>query len=200
MKNTWPLILIALFLMPTTGCKKGSDDPAISFRSRNQRLVGKWNIIESNKSRVRTFLYPGTVDTATTRYAFNDSKGTVAVLMSGQPSNITAFEGSASIEFKADGTLTYTERQNASMEWIERVTDGYWTWRKTAKSKYTLEISDNQGIGLGTIFDGGILNLQRLSHNDITLEFTTSSSGSNPTTGETDKITTTTFCRLEREK
>jgi len=63
-----------------------------------------------------------------------------------------------------------------------------------------LEISDNQGIGLGTIFDGGILNLQRLSHNDITLESTTSSSGSNPTTGETDKITTTTFCRLEREK
>lgn len=186
--------------MPTTGCKKGSDDPAISFRSRNQRLVGKWKIIESNKSRVRTFLYPGTVDTATTRYAFIDSKGTVSVLMSGQPSNITAFEGSASIEFKADGTLTYTERHNASMDWIERIADGYWTWRKTAKSKYTLEISDNQGIGLGTIFDGGILNLQRLSHNDITLESTTSSSGSNPTTGETDKITTTTFCRLEREK
>lgn len=199
-KNLLLATIITSFMLPIISCKKGSDDPFISLRSRNQRLIGKWTIVESNSTRERTFAYPGTNDTATTKRTFKNNNGNIVFLMNGQISNPTAYEGSASIEFKADGTISYTEKHNASVDIIDLTLDGYWVWRQTAKSKYTLEITDEQGIGLGTIFGGGVFNLQRLSNNDITLESSSITTSNNPTTGETNKTKLSALCILERKK
>ena len=44
MKNT---VIFLLAIMLSSSCKKiGVDDPKISFRSRNARIIGKWDVTE----------------------------------------------------------------------------------------------------------------------------------------------------------
>jgi hypothetical protein len=44
------LLAIAALLMTTVilldGCKKGAEDPFLSFKSREKRLIGKWKVVE----------------------------------------------------------------------------------------------------------------------------------------------------------
>lgn len=45
MKNVLTAVLIAAFIMPVMqGCKKGEEDPGISFKSRNKRVTGTWTL------------------------------------------------------------------------------------------------------------------------------------------------------------
>ncbi len=202
MKHTWLLLLIALLLMPTTGCKKGSDDPVISFRSRNQRLVGKWKIVECNISETEIVILPGgfSGDTSVTITTFKDNKAIRTISWRNNPASQIPFEGLANIEFKSDGTLNYTERSNFTSYWNESTTSGFWSWQKTAKRKYTIDISDFQNKGLGVIFVGGIFKIKQLSSNQITLESSNDDFISYPDSRESKQFSTTTFCQLEREK
>lgn len=202
MKHTWLLLLIALLLMPTTGCKKGSDDPVISFRSRNQRLVGKWKIVECNISETEIVILPGgfSADTSVTITTFKDNKAIRTIIWRNNPASQIPFEGLANIEFKSDGTLNYTERSNFTSYWNESTTSGFWSWQKTAKRKYTIDISDFQNKGLGVIFVGGIFKIKQLSSNQITLESSNDDFISYPDSRESKQFSTTTFCQLEREK
>jgi hypothetical protein len=42
MKNIFKITLLLLIGTFFYSCKKGSEDPALSFRSRKARLTGKW--------------------------------------------------------------------------------------------------------------------------------------------------------------
>lgn len=45
--KTFFLLALSLFLiLPFQSCKKGEDDPFISFRSRKARVVGEWTVKE----------------------------------------------------------------------------------------------------------------------------------------------------------
>jgi len=45
------IITVAAFLLfIDTGCRKGEDDPFFSFRSRNNRLCGKWKMVEYSET------------------------------------------------------------------------------------------------------------------------------------------------------
>ncbi|MEY5035195.1 MAG: hypothetical protein RLZZ110_212 [Bacteroidota bacterium] len=202
MKNVLLSILVFCMLIPFNACKKGDDDPFISLRSRNQRLIGKWKIIESHrtKERIEVYNYGLSGDTFTDKSNFKDNKGTFAQLFYHEWIS-HSYEGEAIIEFKSDGTLLYKERYIVSTYGEDLTTDGNWTWRQTAKSKYSLEITDIPGLGFGEIFEGGILNLQRLSHGEITLESTTKHIIIDPkNNGDGTKINKTVFYRLERVK
>lgn len=43
MKTTIKLLLALIILIPAGSCKKGEEDPFISFRSRKKRITGRWN-------------------------------------------------------------------------------------------------------------------------------------------------------------
>ena len=202
MKNVLIYILVFCMLIPFNACKKGSDDPFISLRSRNQRLIGKWKIIESIriKDRIEVYNYGLSGDNFTDKWNFKDNIGTLDRLYFHERDTLP-FEGESSIEFNSDGTLLYKERYIVSTYEDDLTTDGNWTWRQTAKSKYSLEITDIPGLGFGNIFEGGILNLQRLSHGEITLESTTNHIYIDPkNNGDGTKIKKTVFYRLERVK
>ena len=179
MKNTWLLILTALFLMPTTGCKKGSDDPAISFRSRNQRLVGKWKIVECNISETEFVMLPGgfSCDTSITTTTFKDNKAIRSISWRNNP-----------------------ERSYLTSYWVESAVSGFWSWQNTAKRKYTIEIAAFNGKVLGDVFVGGLFKIKQLSYDQITLESSNKLFFDYPESRESSHFTTTTFCRLEREK
>ena len=53
------IIIIVVFTM--SSCKKGEDDPFISFRSRKARITGEWNL----KSGIITIKEQGLEETAT---------------------------------------------------------------------------------------------------------------------------------------
>ncbi len=51
MKKLLTLVLLASTLvLVMNGCKKGSQDPFISFRSREARLCGKWNVTKYTRN------------------------------------------------------------------------------------------------------------------------------------------------------
>jgi hypothetical protein len=202
MKNTWLLILIALILMPISACKKGSDDPAISFRSRNQRLIGKWKIVECNISETEFVMLPGgfSCDTSITTTTFKDNKAIRSISWRNNPATIIPFEAFANIEFKSDGTLNYTEGSHLTVYWVEHAVSGFWSWQNTAKRKYTIEISAFNDKGLGDVFVEGIFKIKQLSYDQITLESSNKLFFDYPDSRESSHFTTTTFCRLEREK
>jgi len=45
-----PLLIIAVIALITTSCRKGEDDPFLSFRSRKARITGEWVLKSGNSS------------------------------------------------------------------------------------------------------------------------------------------------------
>jgi len=78
MKNVLSAVLIAALIMPVMqGCKKGPEDPGISLKSRDKKIVGIWNMIlneetADNKTVTNVLISPAYTDvnqtTTTTSY------------------------------------------------------------------------------------------------------------------------------------
>ena len=52
-KNKFNLILVLVLAMTTAvlpSCRKGSDDPAISFKSRSKRITNTWKLVKYEKN------------------------------------------------------------------------------------------------------------------------------------------------------
>lgn len=52
-KNKVNLILVLVLLMTAAvvpSCRKGSDDPAVSFKSRENRITNSWNLVKYEKN------------------------------------------------------------------------------------------------------------------------------------------------------
>lgn len=99
-------LLISLFVGFFTECKKGEDDPFISFRSRKARVAGEWKLTKGTSTGISTS--HGTNPT-TTSYTENYTESTYSYFSnSGSQTGTHSF----AIEFKKDGT--YTSVQNMS--------------------------------------------------------------------------------------
>ena len=189
--------LIAIVLIPLISCKKGSDDPAISFRSRNHRLEGKWNIIESNFVRTLASNLPSP-DTSTTKIIFNDGKGIQEVKTSGVIVNSLNYVGSAQIQFNKDGSAHYDESSNVSGTTIQVGCDATWSWIQSGKSKQAMMIESGNGSSLGYLFSVGNFTITKLSHKEIVLESKYTGVNKDASTGEINTQSTVRYCRLER--
>jgi hypothetical protein len=76
------LSFCAIFALPIQSCKKGSDDPAISLRSRKARVVGEWTLKEV-KENGKAITMSGTTTynfkkdgTGSTSFKFNSLSST----------------------------------------------------------------------------------------------------------------------------
>lgn len=98
-QKTITILLLSIFFV---GCKKGEEDPTISFRTRKARLTGRWQI-KSGTSRyteqdINGFIYSES-------YTFDESK----FRYSDNPYYYYAGGHSLTMNFEKNGTLTYTE-------------------------------------------------------------------------------------------
>lgn len=72
MKGAYRIFSICFVsILMLLGCKKGEDDPTISFRTRKERFVGDWNLTRgfvssTSKNSVVNTSYSGSVFTTTT--------------------------------------------------------------------------------------------------------------------------------------
>lgn len=91
MKN-YKIILLALAVLATTfsACKKGEDDPALSFRSRKARVVGEW--------KMTNFKYSSTSSSSSSNSSY---------VMSGDGSTYTATETDDGTPSSSIGTLSW---------------------------------------------------------------------------------------------
>ena len=68
------LVLMLFSALPFSSCRKGKDDPLISFRSRAARVAGDWNIQNYNENQSTLYAYPNGNSLTQT---FNRNFGTV---------------------------------------------------------------------------------------------------------------------------
>ncbi len=149
--------LVVLFVMPMfNSCRKGENDPGISFRSRDGRLMQEWKLIKvegseqyqdwENNVVILTYSYDGSIYT---------------VSGGGQSSSMT---GSFEIEFQELGKVYIKETLSG-----QGVTDVYsgtgtWQWLDSDKSQNYLLTNGGQ------MFGGGLYYVDRLAKKEMVLK------------------------------
>jgi hypothetical protein len=107
--NLRPAFFCLIVLTFFVSCKKGEDDPALSFRTRKARVVGDWTM--KSGSTLETF-YAGQSFTITTTCEEKSYTGTQEYFDSGYPRPfVQSFSGNYSynLKFGKDGSFESTK-------------------------------------------------------------------------------------------
>lgn len=113
MKKTINLLLILALSSTLFQCKKGEDDPFISFRSRKARVTGEWTLTSGSG----TDTYSGTGYSSTNSYNYTENSYTENTTTTSGGNTFTSSNAglySFKLEMKKDGTFTRTEIQGTS--------------------------------------------------------------------------------------
>ncbi len=141
MKKTLPFLLVMLSIIVIPSCKKGEDDPFISFRSRDARITAKWKLVNyENQSN-----YDGS---STTR-VLNGSILTVT-----NSGGSYSYSYSEELEINSDGTYKITTIQDGDIS----TTTSIWYWLNGTQNKTSIGLSEE-----------GEFIIDRLSHNELIL-------------------------------
>jgi len=135
MKKNILVIALGLLVGSTvlTGCKKGENDPFLSFKSRDARITETWKLVKIDGKEISTDpsgtdTYTTTFDGTTASEAFNGSV-------------FSTYSYSLTIEIKKDGTYQSIEVIDGDTETI----DGRWYWLNSKKNKTSISL-DNLGL------------------------------------------------------
>jgi hypothetical protein len=143
MKNVLITLIALVCLTIIPSCKKGENDPFISFRSRDARITGKWKVvnlelIENNNGSINTSILNGSILTETS----NGSS--------------TSYSYSANWEILADGVFKYTYITDGELS------SGSYTWHW---------LDDNQTKSKIILNGGGVYVVDRLTNNELVLKY-----------------------------
>jgi hypothetical protein len=161
MKRILLLVIMAAIVMPAfVACKKGANDPSISLKSRNSRLIGKWKLTKVEGTN--TYVSGGS--TVTETHSFNGTIYTVTVSPGGGSGQAT---GSFEMEILKDGGYTFSESFTPSGSGTADISTGtsYWYWMGNDNSKVAVDFAD----GGSNLFGGGIYNVDKLSSKELIL-------------------------------
>lgn len=132
------LILSAVGLLTTVqSCtKKGENDPFLSFKSRNSRITGTWELTAMTSTYTNTYISGGqtTITTSTTTY-----DGTLLTTVSGGGSNSIVY--SEEVTINKDGTyhaITVDDGDTYEQQ-------GHWWWLDDKKKKTRIAFDDDWG-------------------------------------------------------
>lgn len=152
MKHLKTIFFIAAGAMVAFGassCKRGKEDPFLSFRSRDGRLAGTWNLTGWEGKTTTTSISGSTTSVSTTTRSYTGGTLTATTTNSGGSSSSTSKfnfqmtlekDGSYSSKidnFNASGTLTSSNNG-----------DGYWNWLSDGKNKSSVNIYDPTGFNI----------------------------------------------------
>jgi hypothetical protein len=140
------IVVLSLYLMVTfvffNGCRRGEDDPFISFRSRKARVTGKWKMTSYK-----------------TTYNHTESFGFTTEIFTGNGSTYTFTDlNSFGTNFSKTGTFTYE---------ITFKKDGSYTGQMNQDGEITnIEGKWNFTRGVGDIKDKSQITLYETSYKD----------------------------------
>jgi len=130
------MIVAVVFILPS--CKKGADDPFITFRSRDGRLMRAWKLTNI------TGTYQGDAVT------YDGSNLSIA-------GTVTYKNATVQMTFDKEAAFSYTETKTINMSSAQATTEsnkGNWAWASASKSRDNIVIpvadffgkSNNSGI------------------------------------------------------
>lgn len=159
MKKTISIIILSVLVIPfiITSCKKGENDPFLSLKSRNARLVGEWKVAESTITSNSSDSYDGGSYTQTTTTTGNETINDITYTSTETETEVYTTGGYSSttktttsgvgtitskVTFEKDGvfkmeevkTVNYTssvEGQPGTSEWAvtsNSISNGIWYW------------------------------------------------------------------------
>jgi hypothetical protein len=181
MKRVNFLIIAAALMMLAPSCKKGDNDPFLSFSSRDARISGKWvmTTLESVTTSTTTVLGVSVSNTTTTTF-----DGTLMT------SVWTGF-GGGSNSFSYTYELIVNKEGDYALKTINdgdtEETSGYWWWKNDSKKKTRIALDD----------DANSYEIDRLKKKEMTLvqNWSTKDTQSNGDVDETVSTWTATFTK-----
>lgn len=114
-------------------CKKGENDPFLSLKSRNARIVGEWELVSSQANRLQTFFFEGITTTTETSTVFENGQE----IITGEQTDTNYYE--LSLTLNKDGSM------NVLTKSAEETTgeSGYWYWSNDSKKKSGIVFFEN---------------------------------------------------------
>jgi hypothetical protein len=141
------LLIPALFLLPSS-CKKGDNDPFISFRSRKARIANDWTCKSLNAQL--TFSEPS----GTGAYSIGYSGSNISISDSDPATPSSSLSYSFKLKIEKDGKFTGMEYLDGEMNYVE----GTWNFNGKIgedknKESITLKITrSTMGTDAGIFF------------------------------------------------
>jgi hypothetical protein len=141
------LLVPALFLIPSS-CKKGDNDPFISFRSRKARIVNDWTCKTINAQH--TFSEPSGTDV----YSIGYSGSNISISDSDPATPSSSLSYSFKLKIEKNGKFTAMEYLDGEMNYVE----GNWNFNGKIgedknKESVTLNITrSTMGTDVGIFF------------------------------------------------
>lgn len=179
-------LLLAGFAFSFQSCKRGENDPMISFKSRTARLKGDWKL--SSKSAILTNASnTGSTSLATVTVNGVYEGGTENVLTNTNGTLTTVVRKyDFSITFDETGRYTYTVNifrptgnQNSPYQNFVYTTTGVWAWMDQGKDKLGLSLSNDFQPDIPDTLDpqtllpynvNGSYNIDRLASDELVLK------------------------------
>jgi hypothetical protein len=192
------MMLLLLTAGVFVGCRKGEDDPWLTFRGRKTRLVGKWSVTSGMVQRGALFTTSEgnqVVGTSTSRYSETAVEQTnFYSRVSGDTSYTMRGDFSGKVEIFRDGTytMTTTERFTAQGNSLETnnggTYKGYWSFTNGNQANNTrnreqlvlqtvsfVPVTGSGEVNTNPVPDA-IYTLNQLKHKEIVLTYENSSS------------------------
>ena len=191
-------ILIAVMALATlAGCKKGENDPGISFRSRDARIVGEWKLSSYEYSDETTTTIQSTTTVSSTKTTFSNGSYTTVKNPSSGGSDDSKYEYTLNIEKGGKATLTVVETNPNGPNSTE-VAEGDWYWLDADKNKAKIALNVYVS-GPIEYFDGGFFDVDELRNKKLVLGYSmadkTSSTG---VSGQTVDFKTSVVAEFEQ--
>lgn len=153
------LAIIAVSALTFSSCKRGENDPFLTFHTRDARLTQEWKLVSFNGTSVKTL---NGVET-NIEYTFDGT--TLYTTVNGNTSSST-YE--FTMEVKADGEVFSSETSialDAGGANAQSTKTSFWYWGDDDKNK-TAVYMDLTGI----FSDVLVYDIPRLAYNDMTFD------------------------------
>ena len=137
MKKIIVMLVAAGFLLAMPSCKKGENDPFLSFKSRDARITGVWNLTSVDAVYTNTTVNSGTITTNTSTTTYDGSLMTNTWTSGGGGSNSSSYSLKLTIE--KGGTYKMVETDDGNVSDFE----GYWWWLADNKKKTRIAFDDD---------------------------------------------------------
>jgi hypothetical protein len=137
------IITLALAITMFVGCKKSENDPGLSFRSRDKKMVGEWSVLSyENVSEIKN----GSNTTKRVE-VYDGSKITLNTTFNGTPStpfvNPVTYTGKLTLE--KDGKCIYVETSTNGSNTSTKTLEGNWMWGDSKRNKTIIAFTNING-------------------------------------------------------
>jgi hypothetical protein len=137
-KNMKKLFIITLALGLLVSCKKSENDPGLTFRSRDKKIVGEWTIESAENFNIA--VNGANKTETTTKYAGSTITTTITTGSNSNPTvGTVSLKGVLNIE--KNGKLKYTETSTTGAITATKTFNGNWSWGNSKRNKTHLILS-----------------------------------------------------------